>query len=218
MAATTYHQGLIQIRPQIRDSTARVHENVMWYAGSFSGNLTSGQLQAIASTFGAQWGALWQPNGSPSATFFQTIVTDWSNSSGLQFINPASFTGTGTGGLPFQVSVLISQKGTVRYKGGHARIYLPAVSAGVTTDDITVTTTAQNNITAAITTLFSDMAGISTANGGPFYPQIWRQRTQVVPHTEPPTYMPAFLQLVNTAACNPTLATQRRRLRKVPHH
>jgi len=161
---------------------------------------------------------MWQPIATSTATYFQTIVTDWSNSSGLQVLNPASFSGTGTGGLPFQVSILISQKGTVRYKGGHARIYLPSLASSVTTDDITVTTNAQNSVTAGITAVFTAMNGITSANGGPFFPQIWRQRTQSVPHTQPPTYQPPFLQLINTAACNPTLATQRRRLRKVPHH
>jgi hypothetical protein len=213
-----YHPNLVQIRPQYADMTARVHENVLWFMGSVAQGYSLTQLTAIGTAFGNVMGQTWAHYGAPNSTYTGEIVTDWTSANGLSSSVSQPAPGIGTGEYPANTAILISEKQGIRYKGGHGRIYLPCLSTLVSTDGINVPAAVQTYYNGQFSSLYNAMLALSAANGGPCQPVIYRQGTQVVPPTTPPTYQPAFTSAVNSYVCSTMLATQRRRLRKAPHH
>jgi hypothetical protein len=213
-----YHPFLVQIRPQVLDVGLRQHECVVWYTGSVSAGYSLSQLTAIGTAFGNIWATTWAHYGEPGASYQSAIVTDWTSNTGLSTTVLQPATGLGTGQLAANTAILISEKQGTRYKGGHGRQYLPSMSAQVTTDGTNVVQAVVSYFNTQFASLITAMAQVTTANGGPCQAVVYRQRTQVVPHTTPPTYQPAFTSNILQYACSSMLATQRRRLRKAPHH
>jgi hypothetical protein len=207
-----YKPGLVQIRPQYNDGGIDTAENVLWAEGSFSSPLTLTQLTNIAAPFDSYWPAMWKVNAFDSSHYLGCIVTDWSSNTGLQYstvgiLTPVAGTG-GTSPAGAQVAILMSLSDGTRYKGGHARIYIPAIAGNImltpSTLQASTVATLNTNYNAANTA----MQGISGANGGPFNFMIYRFKTNAVKAAVVP---------IHAYGASITLATQRRRLRKVAH-
>lgn len=213
----TYTAGVVQLRVRYGDTASRVHENVMWVEGSGSPGYTLPALNNLAGIVAGDFSAMWAPLASPAAYLINVLAQDWSSSTGLQgssiTLNTA---GTGTGTIGTDTAVLISLHEGLRYKGGHGRIYLPGLAQSTTTDGITMVTGKHTAAQTAMNSFMSDLQGITMPNGGPFKLIVFHQRRKAVP---PATgWQPPSIQIAASSVVQTMLATQRRRLRKAPHH
>jgi hypothetical protein len=221
--AFTYLPYLVKIQAQFKDSEGRIDECVTWWNQNQDSPLTLTQLQTIQTAFNnaavsSTYGPLvWIPT---TCHYIGAIVSDMSSNTGLFASNagytPVAGTGSGTQAAR-QVAVLISLATTLRYRGGHGRMYLPTISSTmISTDGQTVPSGSVTNLNEWWTALQEAMAALTS----PLNCQqvVLHERMQVVPHTVPPTYKPAFTTNVSTIVVQSIIATQRRRLRKVAHH
>lgn len=209
-----YTPGLIQIRARYTNEIDGDHtENVMWLFGSVTTGYSLAQLQAIQSVFDTQWGNLWKNNvGTSTASYIGSVITDWSSATGLSNDSTLTFTpvaGAFTGGqLPPQVSGLLSLKIAVRYRGGHGRVYLPYIDRSALTGVNQLSTTVLTGLNTSWPTYTAALNAISSANGGPLVPVIYKFRNDVTR---------AHVWIVTAMVPNALIATQRRRVRKVAH-
>lgn len=213
--ANVYLPGLIQARAQYDTDpdTGRFPENVVWFLSSSTTTPTEANLAAMQTVFDENWPAVWTPVGSSTYHYVGSVLTDWSSNTGLQVTSsPLSAPVVGARGgqpLPRNVSALISYAIALRYKGGHPRTYLPYLGAAamgtVQTDVI------QSEFTSEVASNFSSMVTAMKTSGvlGGQTFVCFLHRTNALKAT---TYQ------VSSYNVNGTVATQRRRLRKVPHH
>jgi hypothetical protein len=213
----TYHNGLVQIRPQYSADSGDTPENVLWFQASVFGDpyvpFSTTDLANIAAVFDPAWGNLWKYTGNSSCTYDGSILTAWDSDTGPEYNNTLHFTavpGQLSGDqLPNQVAVLVNWTTTQRYRGGHPRFYLPNQDINVVQYGSNVSPSYLPGLQTRANTLVSDMAGLTTTTFSDFQPVNFRFRSdaakvQVIP-------------LVGVVV-NPKLATQRRRLRKETRH
>jgi hypothetical protein len=117
--------------------------------------------------------------------------------------------------------MLIQLKQSMKYKGGHGRMYVPSLSGNVTTDGVNLIPGVISDVNTKLQNLINAMFGLASAYGGPYTWVVWRTRSHQ-PSSAPGGPLgppiPPFLSTVNSADVAQVLATQRRRLRKAPHH
>jgi hypothetical protein len=209
-----YQPKLIQIRPQYSQSPAdqdRV-ENILWLQSVDSGTPTLTNLQDIQDVFDGAWPTLWHAYGSEDRSYLGSIITDWSSDTGLQNDSVGTFSPTaGTNGVPqpSQVCALISLSNGQRYRGGHFRLYLPYVGINAMNSDYKDELTA--SIVTSMTTAFNgvnEALQASTVLGG----------QNIVLYRFRNDESKAAVYPIADYTVNSIVATQRRRLRKVPHH
>jgi hypothetical protein len=204
--------GLVSIRPQYTQEAADSDrpENVLWWNMALETGYDSSQLSDLAAKFDGLWINVWGDQASENAYYLGSIIQDYSVVDGLQYSSVGTYVpvagGSGASTAP-QAAGLISLKGYERYRGGHGRVYLPYVGAAALNSnqwsfsDATMTATQ-----GAINTLISTMAvDTDTWKSGGW--GVLRHRKTA----------PAF-EGIYGALFQPVIATQRRRVRKVPHH
>lgn len=214
-----YLPNLLQIKPQYADASGRVHENVTWWVGSVTAGYTGPQLTYIGGIFATDMANAWAKIGATNAQITGCIIQDFTSATGQQGTVAGVASGILSTPAPVNTSVLVSLKGANRYKGGHSRWYLPSLGETITTDGVNVNT-ALGGWTTFLTDLnglFTDMAGITAGNGGPVNPVILHKK-QHNNTTTPPTPIAPYTEAVLSHVASTKLATQRRRLRKAPHH
>lgn len=218
-APNVYLPQLIQIRPQYTTGATDepgTPENVTWWQGGTAGSfpLTVSQLTLIAAAFDPAWGAMWKHVGSQNFFYTGSIITDWSTSTGAQVSTVGVFAGVqglATGFAPAQTALLISKKsaGMPKYRGGHPRTYLPFLGASIINTEYEANSVQVGNVQADYNNLYTAMNGVGTINGGPFAEFVFRKRHDPV-H--------AAIYGVTHVTVQGRFATQRRRMRKAPHH
>lgn len=211
--AAIYHAQLITTIPYYDTGHVASSANVMHWQGSFTVNLTNAQLTQIQLTFDQVWSTNWAQLGTTSNHYLGSWVIDMSNSTGGQVTNAAYAHVPGTSGsVPVgdQVAALISLRGTLRYRGGHGRIYVPGLSgAMLTSNGATWSGPTLPSLDALWTNTVTAMAGIAGTNGGPFTPVIWHKKLKSNPNSVEP---------IATHVSQAVTASQRRRVRKVSRH
>lgn len=204
--------GVITISPQYNINGIHTAVNVINWEGSSTG-YTISMLQSAQSAFDSAWSTIWKVLAASPDQYLGSIVTDMSSATGLQVRNTgyAPVTAIGTGNpTPDNVAMLISLKTATHYKGGHGRVYVPSCATGnLQADGNTLTTPTQTNLNSLWSSTVTALAGVSSANGGPYNPVLWHKKLRTAPNT---------VEVIITGIASARVATQRRRLRKVPHH
>jgi len=211
--AAIYHAQVVTTIPYYDTGRVSASANVLHWQGVYAGNLTNAQLVSIQSAFDGAWGNAWAQFATSHNNYLGAWVIDMANATGGQVTNVGFVK---VPGIPVQapvsdnVAALISLRGTLRYRGGHGRIYVPGVTTTFTNiDGNTLTQAGINALDAVWVQTVAAMAGISAANGGPFTPVIWHKKLKTNPNS---------LETVATHVPQAVLASQRRRLRKVSRH
>lgn len=210
-----YQPKLVQIRPQYDTNTDNNDhpENVLWFTNSVATTPSNADLVQITTDFDNHWGSFWQTWGAAAKHYTGCVVTDWSSSTGLQHTTVGTFTpvagAIGGASLPASVAILMSYSNGQRFKGGHFRTYLPWVSSGVldSVDKNMVQAGALSAINSGFSAMFAAMQA-GAALGG--------QTMKLYRHRNDPVRAQLFD--VVTFKAQALLATQRRRMRRVPHH
>lgn len=210
--AAIYHPGVVQIVPHYDLGQPTNAANVTYWKTAVTG-LTVTQLSAIRTAFDTTWNTFWQTLGTNQAKYTGSTVTDMSSNTGAASNNVgySPHAGSATGGpMGDQVAYLLSLHGGVRYRGGHARLYIPGVAQDETqADGRTLTPTAMTSLTTLYTQAVTTMAGITGVNGGPLTPIIWHKKWTAAPNT---------IEDVFNWTANQVVATQRRRVRRISRH
>lgn len=213
-APVVYKPGLVQIKPQYSPDvdTGNHPMHILWWLQRSPVSLTLPNLATIANTFDTNWSTVFQSYGATSQQYVGCTVQDYSSSTGLVATTVGTFGGApGTHGesMPPNTAILLSLKTTEHYRGGHFRTYLPWVgnTCQLSTDPSKITSAIQTAVINAFGTVEPAMNGISV--GGGLTQRCYRNRTS-------PTL--STLYPINTYFVQQLLATQRRRLRKAPHH
>jgi hypothetical protein len=205
--------GLVQIKACYSSSTSDFDKpiNLLWFVQRAPTTLTVANMTTIANTFDPLWAAMWNIIAPGAASYIGCVATDYSTAFGATWDTRGTYTpntGTKSVALPNSVSALISLHVAERWRGGHARIYLPYVAEDVLAADANfLTSTQANNVSTKYALIEPGMNGI--AIGGGLSQRVYRQRTDAV-H--------AHLMPIQSYTVNTELATQRRRMRKVAHH
>lgn len=216
---SVYQPALIQVRPQYssgQPDQLSTPENVMWWQGAnlAAFPLTAIQLAVIGNAFDTAWANLWKQVGTDHYYYTGSIITDWSLSTGYQVNSVGTFAqvaGENASYAPASASMLTSLQSLSmpKYRGGHGRLYLPFMSGTVINDEFTWTAAAVAAVQAQWPNVDTAMSGVGSGNGGPFEQMLYRERN---------TVGKAALYGVTHRVVQPRIATQRRRLRKAPHH
>jgi len=205
---------LLQVRTQYSPNpdTGDHPENVLWFQSASSGTPTVANLTGMAAAFDPAWGTLCNSFLATGQSYLGSIWTDYSTAFGASYTSVGVFTphaGADGESLPPNVAALISLHILERYRGGHARIYLPycGVNMQSTTDPSMIKSA---NLTG-LTTNFAAINVATTTSGvlGGQTQMVYRQKT--IPAS-------AHLMVINSFTAQPVFASQRRRLRKAPHH
>ena len=210
-----YRPGLVHCRPRysIFDVSAHTPENVLWFQSGSTTTPTLANLQGMANAFDPLRGAVFAAYASPQNSYTGSVFTDWSSNTGLAYNSVGVYAGhagsQGTTTQSAQVAILVSYQIGVRYKGGHPRTYLPYVSgvAATGTSGDEIPTAIQNNVLTNLNAMIAGMKNTGILGGQTQV--IYRHRNNA---TLAQTYQFATLTV------NSQTATQRRRVRRVPHH
>lgn len=208
-----YQARLIEIRPQYTHDpdSGDNPENVLWMQSASAGTPTLANLTTIQNIFDAQWKTLFAAYGATTANYTGSVITDWSSNTGLSQSSVGVLTpeaGANGSPTPPQVSILISYVIQLRWRGGHFRTYLPYVGQSGLTN--TNNDSISSGLASTIGTHYNSVntnLGSSGVFGGQ---QLVMYKNKNNPATA--TVYPIAGFIVNTL-----LATQRRRLRVVPH-
>lgn len=205
--------GLLLVRPQYTPNpdTGDHPENVLWFVSAQTQAPSIGQLNAMAAAFDPAWGTMMAAVMGTGRSYTGSIWTDWSSQFGLTGSSVGVYAGT-NGGLgppvPANTAILVSLHVAERWKGGHARMYLPHVGSG------TQLSTDYNKLAAAsITAITNAFQVINTATLGSGV--LGGQSQRVYRQRQDPVH--AHLMQISSFTVQPTYATQRRRLRKAAH-
>lgn len=203
-----YKPYLIQVRPQYSDGGVNTPENILWFTGSVLTGYELAQLQDFQTAFDPLWLAIWEYTGSADANYKSCYVTDWTSDTGLQTPPVADYSeaGSQSGYAGAQVAELISIRVPQRYRGGHPRIYLPAIGAGALTSMSTINPTYTADQATAYETMITTLNTLGSGSGGPYSQVVYRFRDNEAKAT---------LLTPSSIFVNDELATQRRRLRRV---
>ena len=203
--------GLVLIRPQVSTGTPLIHENVLWFSGAGATGLTVAQLTAIQSTFDPAFLTFFKTYASVTASYKSCDVQDYSAANGLGLLPATGYSqaGLSSGILPDNVSWLLSMKTSERYRGGHGRAYFNGIGSTLTDGHNNLASNAGAPMLSAWQSLVTAMAGVPSIDGGPYNHVVYRNRRK-----------PGANHVIvpNGYVVNNELSTQRRRLRKAPHH
>jgi hypothetical protein len=213
-APVVLQPGLLQCRPQYTvDPDSGDHpENVLWFLSGSTSAPTLANLSAIAAVFDPAWANMWKTVGASNKNYTGSVWTDFSTVFGLSTSSVGTFTvvpGLHGGCFPSNVSVLISMHILERWRGGHPRTYLPWISTGCqwASDADQVDPTILATCISAFSAINTATIGSGVLGGQS--QRIYREKSN------PAT---AHLMPINSFNISNRFATQRRRLRKAPHH
>lgn len=210
--AAIYHAGVVTIIPKYDLGHPNNAANVTQWQTSAVG-LTVAQLTAIQLAFDTVWKAGWTNLAAAGNKYTGSWVIDSSSATGQQVTNALYTPAAGTlGGSPVtdSVAALISLHTPLRYRGGHGRIYIPGLAASqVQNDGQTIPSTTVTELQQLWDNTVAAMLALTGTVGGPFSPIVWHKHLASAPNT---------VELVTGRIVQTTLATQRRRLRKVTRH
>jgi hypothetical protein len=209
--AAIYHPQVVTIVPHYDVGSGRDAVNVThWKAvGTLGG---AGGLAAIQAAFNTAWDNQWHTFATSSTKYLGCWVIDSSSATGGQVTNTGFTPHAGQqlgGALGDQVAALLSLSGLTRYRGGHSRLYIPGVDLTKVAADGRTLTGGISIIEQMYDDTVAAMDAVSSSNGGPLTPIIWHKKWAANPNS---------IEDVAHRICQPILATQRRRIRKVSRH
>jgi hypothetical protein len=169
---------------------------------------TVANLATIAAAIGSAWTANLAALCEPEVTVTEIDTTDLTSAFASQAATSQSLIGTRAGDpLPVNIACVVSWQANFRFRGGHARTYLPA---GAQTDITSGRLWASGFVSAANTAVAAYLAALNAISvGGATYKMVMvSYREANVDRTVP------LVVTINSGSVHGRLDTQRRRLGK----
>jgi hypothetical protein len=181
--------------------------NIMYATCSAAHGASLADLNGLAASLATSWSGV--KNVIHESLFFQECkVSDWTSAEGLSGTDSPVVAGLWTGTiLPSQVCGLVNYDTTMRYRGGHGRLYLPQPGDTAVETDTTWTSTYLSAAVDFVTDWFTDINAAELASE----PLTW------VLYHRGSTHVPQGVEVIQGATISGIPATQRRRVRRVGH-
>lgn len=194
--------------------------NILYF--SYTGLLNPSDLQTLCNNLMTQWGSHVGPQLTSSLQLQQVFGNDLSGPSAPQSASTiAAITGSSGGtSVPAGVAFVISNETSLKYKGGHSRVYIPCVAGVNMVDENTWTTNFQSALLTAWSTFINQFisAAVPAAVGALSQVVAHRYgRTPSGPGGPPDSELPSvpltnpYTSPVVAWRTNPQTASQRRR-------
>lgn len=116
---------------------------------AFTGTLSTADATTLATTFGNAWATNIVAQQTSIASLQAVRVTDLSSALGAQVLVTHAATATGTNPGPAALSMVIKFKISLRYRGGHPRLYLGGLSPTFLTSGDIWSSTLQSSVLTA---------------------------------------------------------------------
>lgn len=174
----------------------------------------------LITTLAASWNTRMAPVTDPHYTLIQASVNDLGSRTGAENFLPVSHPGTAAGNpLGAAVSFVMSAKTTLKYRGGHSRVYIPGITASEEADQNSWSAAGQGAVFTAWTGMLSDLAASPPAGVGALSQVVVRyisSNKADFPPASPPATLPALLNppmvlAITSWQPNPQFGSQRRR-------
>src|SRR5215470_12982212 len=181
-----YHPGVVLVIPKYDLGHPNNAANVLAWQTAAVG-LVSTQLTAVQTAFDTAWSTGWKAIAPSINRYMGSWVIDMSSSTGTQVTNALYTPVVGTAGATSwadNCAALISLHTSLRYRGGHGRIYIPGLSSGgLNADGSTLLPSYMTNLTSLWNNTANAMAALSGAAGGPYVPIVWHKHLTSNPNS-----------------------------------
>jgi hypothetical protein len=186
----------------------------------YTGAIASSDAATLCTTLANSWNTRLAPQYPPSLVLEDVGCLDLGTRTGVNFVLPVTHPGTNAGtGVTAGACFIMSAKVSLRYRGGHPRVYLPAFVTSDLTDSNTWSTAAQGVVFTAFTGMLSDLAASPPVGVGALsqvavhaYSSNPADFPSGHPTTPPPWPLATPLTLpISSWATNPQVGSQRRR-------
>src|SRR5215471_136310 len=169
---------------------------------------TAGTLQSLAAAVGNAWISAIAPICNTSSALTEVVCIDLATSTGNEGTATVNHVGTRAGTvMPVSTAVVFSFHVQLRYRGGHARMYVPGGVAADISAGRLWNTSSQTAFASAASSFLSQVNAI-TIGGSAFFMVMVSYRTN---HALRP--VPAVFPIVSTGV-DDRIDNQRRRLGK----
>lgn len=186
---------------------------------AYTGTVSSGDLSTLLASINSAWTTALAPHFHAGTRVLSISGNDLGSTSGAQAVNITGANGTNSTGpaLTSGACAVLGEKTSLKYKGGHGRIYLPAGTTTDLTDNNTWSTTFTAALATAWQTFLNDIvvpAAIGTITQSVLHrygltatsPVVYKpQQRKSVPLTNP------FTTPITSFSTNPQVGSQRRR-------
>lgn len=186
----------------------------------YTNTLSSTDALTLCTTLATSWNTRLAPITTPSYTLIQTDVNDLDSRTGVEVGFTTSHVGTAAGAeVAAAVSFVLSHHTSLKYRGGHSRVYLPGISGSNLTDRNSWSAVGQGAVFTAWSGLISDLTTSPPVGVGALSQVVVRyissNKADFPPNAIPPAF-PALLPTplilpVTSITSNPQVGSQRRR-------
>lgn len=182
----------------------------LWHV-RYTGTAPDGTaLTALDTALSTAWGSIYRAYAGDWLTLNDVTYTDLASSGGARVIIPYGGSGLLSGNaLPVSSAVVVSEQNSLRYRGGHPRIYLPAGLQADTTDGYLWATGLLDNLQIGTDLL------VAAIPVGPVSGCTFAALTTVSRTSGGATRVPPITSDVLALAFQERICSQRRRLGKL---
>lgn len=185
----------------------------------YTGTVSATDATTLLGTIETSWISRLQPITGPQYSLSNVTLDDLDSRTGVQVALPTAHTGSALDqGVNAGVAFVMSAKVSLKYRGGHSRVYIPGMHVGGLQDVNSWTVGFQGTVFTAWTGLLADAAVSPPVAIGALSTKTVRyissNKADFPP--PPPSTFPALLPTplvltVNSWSSNPQVGSQRRR-------
>jgi hypothetical protein len=185
-----------------------------------TGTISASDSLTVLTTLATSWNTRLAPLTNSQWTLTQTSLVDIGSRNGVSSALPITHPGTSAGAANgAAVSFVMSAHVSLRYRGGHSRVYIPGINQGESSDLNSWSPAGQGQVSAAWQGILTDLAASPPAGLGAMSQVVVRyissDKRDFSPPPEPftPPYLLATPMIlpINSWSANPQFASQRRR-------
>lgn len=182
--------------------------------------LSAPDATTLATTLATSWNTRFAPIVSTSYSLVGVNVNDLGSRTGVETTLTVAHAGTDANpGISASAAFVMSAHVSLKYRGGHSRVYIPGLNNSLLSDQNTWSVAAQGQVFTAWTGMLSDLANSPPVAVGTLTQVTVRyissNKADFPSGSEPPTF-PALLPTpmvlgINSWSSNQQLGSQRRR-------
>ena len=212
MAGTVYMAEIVKCQLQWTGEEHDVGLNTFYLHSAGGAGAPLADLNGLATDIGALAISYLIPSIQESVALSLVTAADWSGPSGLTGSEAESTGGADVGAVQSaQVAVLVNMEQSLRYRGGHPRLYVPPGSAASLASAIQWTGGYVAALQANLDSLFTELNALELA-GEACTLVNFRTREHVGGVLQPPSFT-----TIDGLIASQTPATIRRRVRRAGH-
>lgn len=212
MAGTVYMPGIGKVQLYYSGELHDIALNTFYMQSTGFEGASAEELATFAAEVYAMWNGAIVAHINSNYNNYECAVSDWASDAGLSGSalgdHPGGDTDPGQGA---QVAWLLNMAQSLRYRGGHPRLYIPAIGVSGLATNTTWSTDFLESVQPGLNDL---LTALNTLTIGGEAAQVvnFRTRAHVGGVLQPPSFTP-----IESFTISPFPATIRRRVRRAGH-